>query len=330
MAAMLFFVALARWRGGLRGWGFALTVLKELLVASLLFVVCMAPRGMQISPLCGYPVPDVRLANHIDRLIGLEKTPGRPAGPLTEAERKAVDNQKFLSQFDANLRGAYEFYAGLALLGAIVLLKRRKWRWEHSYLLALLALNVWVFSGISISYRYYLINSQLLMPLSVAGFVWALSLLPRWRLAPALLAIGLFAAATTQIVNGLSLVISRKDRLDKEIGDWVKANDALFRHSGKNGRLRVMGDTELDFWTGGEYVSPSSYKDIVIDYKTYQDFDAALFYAKTRWKPNPLEILDARPDVERLKGTPYPNKVVIYRKLPVPAKPESGSPKAKP
>ncbi len=323
MAAFLLFIARARWSGGLRGLSFVLAVSRELLLACLVFVVCMAPRGYQNYKICGYPVPDARMATHINRAIGIEKAPAKSALP-PEQQKKSDDNKKFFSQFGANLRGAYELYAAFAAIGAVLLLYRRQWSLEHSYLLALIAVNVAVFATISISYRYYLINLQVLMPLTMAGFVWALALLSRLRVKPWMLALLFLGVGIGQSVNGMDPCLSRKDSFEREAGTWVRSHQELFSHSAKDGRYRVMGDTVLCFWSGGEYVKPSSMFDNEVDIRTYKDFDVALFYVKTRAKPSPMEEMESRGDMERVKDVPHSDKVAVYRKKPAAVPPVQG------
>jgi len=287
---------------------------KPVLLALGFFALFMAPRGYQNYLACGYPVPDTRIGALIDKHV-FGKQAAEPEAPKYQTAKiktKPCD-MSFGSQFNSNLRGAYEVYAALALLGAILLFWRREWRAEHCWLLAVILVNVAAFSRISISYRYYTVNVILLMPMTIAGFAWALSTLSRFKLPLWLIAAALAGLAIGQTVNGMDKFLSSKSRFEKETGAWLAANANLYPHSGKHGLPRIFSIyREASLWIPYESANPPL-NFATPDFASYKDFDLAI--VKTPANGGDADLLNAmagRNDVEELKH-PHSDKVAIFR-----------------
>ncbi len=282
------------------------------------FALCVGPVLYRGYKDCGYPVIDARIGYFINQhILGKPVAAGEALIETSKGQTISLP-----SQLNANFRGAYEIYAVFALLGAIVLWRRKEWLKNYTWLLALLLANALCFAFTVISYRYFIPNLILLMPLTVIGFVWlldgALALgVPRW-----LLALALLVAAALQLGNGLEPSLSQKPLFEKRTAQWIAKNERLFGHSGENGLMRIYSPDarEVCLWIPYESANPWG---VARDCGTFKDFDlAVLRVPKDGGDERRTRVMDAREDLEKIKH-PHDDKLFIYRpKVAAPVKQE--------
>ena len=175
------------------------------------------------------------------------------------------------------LRGGYEPYMAAALLGAVLVIRRRRWDRRHTLLAAIFALHTVVYFKFSYAYRYSIYLVPMLMPLTVAGICGLLELyrrcplreeVRRWSDGALFLAAAVVLAS--QVANGMAGVISRKDRgkraLAAYIRQWGERNVP-----GRRLRLVCTELRETTYWSGAQSVF--NYETGERDLRSFRDFD---------------------------------------------------------
>ena len=176
----------------------------------LFTAVLLSPRLYQVWSYCGYPVTDARMVGVLDPVFNPER-----AQAFADGERKAVENvpadgiedddkksgvaERFIDCLEDQSRGLYEVYLPFTLLGLILLIMRRAWRREYSYMLLLIGLNFVLFYISVSSYRYYTVALPLAMVFTVYGgaevAVWVRKFRLVWVAVVLLAVLAVFPAA---------------------------------------------------------------------------------------------------------------------------------------
>ncbi len=191
-----------------------------------------------------------------------------------------------LNALNNTLRGAYEVYLILAVIGMFLLLFRKKWNWEHTVFLGLYLAHTFMYMKISAAYRYSIYLVPLFMPFTMTGVSFARKLFclltenfpsgPR-KLIHAACLCGLCMFFLFQAKNGLDFSFSRKKSL------WENRAAAAFLRqaamtAGIKGRARLAapGHVEIMYWSGMEavlnYQSAAPEPDLAV----YRDYDFLL------------------------------------------------------
>lgn len=285
----------------------------------LFTAVLLSPRLYQVWSYCGYPVTDARMVGVLDPVFNPER-----AQAFADGERKAVENvpadgiedddkksgvaERFIDCLEDQSRGLYEVYLPFTLLGLILLIMRRAWRREYSYMLLLIGLNFVLFYISVSSYRYYTVALPLAMVFTVYGgaevAVWVRKFRLVW-VAVVLLAV----LAVFQILNGIDMVFrGGAGRIDRETGEWLTEHRGEFLPAGESRRLRIYNQcATVFFWSGGEAVNPYG------THKVYPEnakgFDLAVVYTDDE---DMVTRLLNRGDVEKVEH-PHSDVVTVLK-----------------
>jgi len=127
------------------------------------------------------------------------------------------------------LSGSYQVYLVFAVMGIIIVIRRKQWSRYHSLAVSLVAYNLIIFVPIAIASRYYTINVILFMPftiLSLSVIYQQCKHRDAKRMFFALVAI----AILVQIRKGTDHAWKAKYRSNeyKIVGEWINANRKQF------------------------------------------------------------------------------------------------------
>ena len=177
-----------------------------------------------------------RKAGKEENEFSADDAAGRLSPPL---ERLMLLPQKMV-------RGGYEFYMCVALLGLLVLIVRRKWRAEHSFLLGFCALTPLAFVFFSVSSRYFIFFIPLLMVFTLNGFAFLWEQAGRYRLRPAAILVltGLLAA---QLFNPWSYMTRHDGGESRRLAEFIKANRKRFNPLNRS-KLILHGSSEVTYY----------------------------------------------------------------------------------
>ena len=252
---------------------------KALLTALSVFFTVIA-----VSPFCfgnlkyaGYFVTDARLVELMPKPTAQKavKTavPAVPAKQTSFAEKAG----HALSEL---FRGGYEPYIVLGLLGMVLLLQRKWWRWEYSLLLAICLLHIAIYYKINSSLRYHLYAIPMLMPFTMTGIVFCINSYMKWKarkpLTDILLCSVVAAVIVFQGINGFERVINRKS-WKRDAAEYLKEYNQKY-FPGKRIRLADIGLADVVYYSGAYRVC--NYKRGRIDFDKVNDFDLLLVARK--------------------------------------------------
>lgn len=220
----------------------------QLALALLILGLLCLPRLWQVGVVTGYPALDIRqtwavrgVCHQLNKLLG-KGGAGQQVNDVASAATtygKANDfdfawltDPAFNARFWSNqLHGAYEPYLVLAVLGIVLLWRRRKWRFEHTVFLCWFLANLVMYAAMrSAAGRYFYINALFLMPFTLVGLLAVIDWLKRqhWRklqtrflIAPTLIAIG-----SAQIINGIDNGFDREGNGFPAVGAELRARAA--------------------------------------------------------------------------------------------------------
>lgn len=311
-------------------------VIMPCVVLLFALLLSLSPRLIETWRLSGYPVPDGRIL----RLLQVESdlipraTEQQRQAAVFIAEDAVMDGDALgtdihfdfdrVRDFLSNVsRGAYELYLFLAVVGTILLLKRKDWRWEYTFIWAFILLILPGFYKICYAYRYFVFMIPLLMVFSLTGLTFFAGLLKkrkeRW-LQP--LCLALFAAILiVQASNAVTYVFRKDGREIREAVAWLRENRQRFLFEGQTGRLEIYSpyDNTVVFLAGEEVVP--DFGDIPVDFETCKTFNAVIV---------PVKLKDVaerfRQDPDMLVEKSFPIEEFIFfrpaarKNLPAPAK----------
>lgn len=246
------------------------------LITMFAVIVVMSPRLFQVYQKTGFPATDIRVANQFKKYYEkvfaasqqLPKEQDIAVYSFTNSPNavllKVVDKRnrlsvKYMIEFLQNIvRGAYEVYFVLAMLGMILLLVWRQWTLEYGILVFFVAMNACMYYFFSIPYRYFIVNVMLLMPFTILGYKQILTWSARFKLT-ALLAAAVFILAVCQTVNGLDNSIDRSKQYWQKIGDLLKQNE--LKNAAGSGKVKtayVLGmDCGTNLFNNFNVINPS-------------------------------------------------------------------------
>ena len=202
------------------------------LVITTVFFVCVSPRLYQSYKTVGVPVLDIRQAHFGASVLPFNKADYKHRLFITAERKTVVPDPKAKSRLEFTMdgvecfvRGAYEPYLVLALLGIFLWWRRKENRAEGFLLFSIIVLNTAVLITISNSVRYYTITLIMLLPFTFIGtkFIWDLLISYKKFFKPVLIT-GLCALAVFQVINGAKKALSHKFDYEYNTGLWIKAN----------------------------------------------------------------------------------------------------------
>ena len=300
------------------------TAWKKQLAAWCIAMICAVAA---VSPFCamnylrnGYFVPDNRLSILPVLLTAPAKSSaaapagkeavGKAASPAPQ-QNYSVHQQQQLKEkiphnFSSFIRGGYELYWILSLLGAVMIFWKKQWK--NDYLLfAGIALLYFIFYMLTVAaYRYYLFLIPLFMVFTVTGAKVLYDLARKYlpgRLQ--LLGVALCAVlAIVQICNGLSRAFSGKGKDFIEAGRWIEEYNK--KHFPER-RLKLYSPmlSEVAYWS--KAYPTDGVNGTIHDPATFTDFDLAAVHRKKSCG------LEKRSDLERIPDTPHSQNIWIFK-----------------
>lgn len=304
-------------------------------VMILALLLVLTPRLIETWHLSGYPVPDGRIL----RLLQVENdliqrpTEEQRAAAVFSAKDEIMDgnaldvvvpfNAAQLNSFFSNVaRGAYELYLFLAVVGSILLLRRREWKREFTFIWLFILILLPGFYKICFSYRYFIFMIPLLMVFTLTGLKFFADLagkIPgKWgRICfPVLIAACLIA----QAVNGVSYVFRSEGRENRKAVAWLHENRSRLLFEGQSGNLKILSpDYTLVFLADEE--PAIDFGDIPPSLEMCKSFNAVLVHRKMS-----DTLARFRRDPEMVEETGFPAKnFILFRpakekNLPAPEK----------
>ena len=227
-------------------------------------------------------VPDLRILELAPVKTNAVKFAANPIEqPVPE---KITPSKRFIICAGNTLRGAYEPYFFLAVLGMGLLLYRKKWNWDFTLLLGLFAVHFVIYYKISAAYRYSIYLIPLFMPFTLTGIEAVASgirsRLTGWSAAKLtqiniLAGTGIAAVLLLQAINGMACVTDRKDRKIHKAAEFIRAY-AAEQFPGRRCNIAAAGCVETIYWSGA--VSRWGYRqyELPAEQQFSKDFDLYL------------------------------------------------------
>lgn len=200
--------------------------------------------------------PDLRFYEFFQSKINPPSTTTADINASLEIKEKI--SEKLLGDVQKTLRGGYELYLLLAVIGACILLCRRKWNYEFSVLIICFTVHFLIYTQVISAYRYSIYLIPLFMPFTMtaieASAKFGKTLFLRRFSNGAdgviiLLAIGVISLLILQTINGLACVTDRKDVPFRKTADFIR--DYASKHF--PGRRVVVASTDCSiavYWSG--------------------------------------------------------------------------------
>ncbi len=297
------------WSGRCREWK---RIIEVTVIASIIFIGVLSPFCYGNYLYAGAFVPDMRMS-------ALFQQPDAAAATAAETESsvsvpRLADG--IVTALGNTLRGAYEPYLFLALLGMAVLIQRKKWKQEHTLLVGVYFLHTLIYINFIQAYRYFVYLVPLFLPFTVTGVFFLADQfrrLPEMRLSFAvkyLAVAGISVGFIAQIVNGLDFSFRRKDAGLRETAGWLRSYAA--EHFAGD-RVRVASDClfpEIIYWSGASAVINYKEGNEETDLKTFRDFDLLMIARENAgWVREFPELVPVE--------TPSEYPVVFFRKAEI-------------
>lgn len=212
------------------------------LVTIFVMLVVVSPRLFQVYQKTGFPAIDARVANQFKKFYGKIHAADKQASakydvaiycftnspsavPIKSIDKRDRLSVKYMADFLQNIvRGSYEVYFAMAVLGMILLLAWRQWTLEYGVLIFFAVMNAAMFYSFSIPYRYFIVNVMLLMPFTILGYKQALDWAVRFKAAKLLMA-GVFVLAVGQVIKGMDNSIDQSKIYWQKTGKLLKQNE---------------------------------------------------------------------------------------------------------
>ena len=289
------------WKQQLAACGFAIFIA----------VLVITPFCMMNYAKTGYFVTDMRIISiagiaHSQLEAAGKSTPQAVQSFTSGEEGNRNWGEKTASIFSGMWRGGYELYWVLAAIGIILMFKRGKWRSDHLLFAGVTLMQVMMYFVIVSSYRYYIFMIPLFMCFTVSGASWLLAAAKKYL--PGKMTVLLCAVCAVvivlQIINGTSRAFKRKSHPERAVAAWV-ARYEKEKFSGSKLRLLAVNLPEVAYWSKAIYVN--GYESGHHKADECRDFDLGVIKVKH------LPLLCNRSDIEFLPGTPYPDKIAVFK-----------------
>lgn len=288
---------------------------KKLSVMWILAIFCALAA---VSPFCamnyqksGYFVTDARC-------VGYVKSFGKAFGliPVEPEQKKQLfmseDNgnnswpAKFGHLFSCMMRAGYELYWIFAVIGLIVVIRRKALKSDYLLLLGITLLHYAVYLFVVSATRYYLFIVPFYMVFTLTGIDFL-----RQKFVPAvpeklrfLLPVICGVILLLQVGGGLKRTFSSVGKDQQAAGKWIE-------EYGKNNipdRELVIfapGMTETAYWSKARHTD--GYEKEQHDPATFREFDLAVVHRKKSFG------MEKRKDLERIPDTPYAEDIWIFK-----------------
>ena len=289
------------------------TAWKKLIVSWAIALLCATAA---ISPFCamnysrsGYFVPDVRIVALIDPQAVA------PADTAENQEEKFVyqssiqkmtAGEKCCHNLSSFIRGGYELYWILAIIGAVAIFRKKAFKPDYLVFAGTTLLYFLLYMLTVSAYRYYLFMIPLFMMFTVTG-ANVLRELAVKRLPGKLqmICLALCAAlAIGQFVNGISRAFSSHGKDFIKVGKWIeKYNKKHF----PDRKLKLFSPmmSEVGYWSKAELTEGFAKRPH--NPATFKDFDLAVVHRKRSFG------MEKRSDLERVPDTPHSKNIWIFK-----------------
>ena len=293
-------------------------VWKKQFTAMIIAVICAVAA---ISPFCamnysksGYFTPDARMVDFAK--LQIQKFTGDSTCAVADAQKKSEKSTSYSNDmtekkgFDHDvscfIRGGYELYIILALLGMILIIKRKQWSTDYWLLVAVSALQCVVYIATISAQRYYLFLIPLFMMFTLAGVAFVRDLIKKHL--PQKLHIFCLAVCVLilggQVANGVKRAYSSKGKDLQAAGRWI-AEYGKKHFPDRKLIIFAPQMTEVAYWSGA--VHTDGYEKKQNDPATFKDFDLAVVHRKKSFN------MEKRTDLERLSDTPHSKNIWIFK-----------------
>lgn len=222
-----------------------------------------------------------------------------------------LDVQKLVNMGKDILYGAGYLYCALAVLGLLLLIRKKALRWDYLLFAGITMLHLAVYWVIMVSSeRYYLFMVPLFMMFTITGVDFirqqAVKYLPGYALVICCVLCG--AMLCWQVRIGIASAFYKDGKRQKKIAAFI---DEYSRKHFPDRQLRVASsvpEVPCIYWSNAYHVN--GYDRILARVKPENIYDCDMIVVGK----NDHAPLDARSDLERIPDAPYPEYVRIYRK----------------
>jgi hypothetical protein len=214
--------------------------------------------------------------------------------------------QKISHNFSSFIRGGYELYWILAIVGAVAIFRKKAWKNDYLVLIGSTLLYFLLYMVTVSAYRYYIFMIPLFMMFTVTGAGVLRDLAVKYLpyKVQLLCIIVCTALGIGQIANGVNRAFSSKGKDFIKVGQWIgEYNKKHFPER----KLKLYSPlmSEVGYWSGAELTD--AFEDAPHDPATFKDFDLAVVHRKRSYK------LEQRSDLARLPNTPHSKNIWIFK-----------------
>ena len=284
----------------------------------LLIVLCCFA---SLLPFCflnyiksGYFIPDTRAVEFTEKLITFvhnsRQTGAAEASQvfMSVEEGNTSWKAKIWNVLSGMFRGGYEGYVPFALLGLILVLRKRQWKTDYFVLFGISIMLCVVYTLIVSSYRYHLYLIPLFMMFTLTGLFFVTGSLCRMNQGKWIPAVTFLCALIlfAQVGCGIRKAFSKRGETFRQAGTWIAEYGRKY-HPSRPLKVYAYRIPEVIFWSKACQVN--AYGKPFIAPETVQDFDLIVC------RKGFADIFMKRKDLERIKGVPGDGeKLMIFRK----------------
>lgn len=292
------------------------SVLIPVFVSGVFALVVISPVLIQNYRVTGFPVTEARMIGVLKAVPGVnkcfaEKYKKAESDPrilphaISSKDSDRSGLQERLCAFPRNvLRGAYEPYFVLAIMGVVLLIKRKQWRREYTFLVAYCLLVSCCFINFSVAHRYFVFFVPMLMVFTLYALISILGAVEKYHVKNIILAV-LVAVCLLQPLNAWTWMMDKSCKDELKLRAFVVQNRKRFLSDGADRKLIVHADSRLLFRCGEERLF--QYGEEVPEIRYITGFDLLLVFKK---ELKVLEDCKARSDLQQIE-TPF-RRFVIF------------------
>jgi hypothetical protein len=229
------------------------------LVITITFFIAAAPRFYQTYKETGIPVLDARQAGLPAKLLNLKYKANNPDFHVELKYKTRLEETKYPSGwpriwkgFECFVRGAYEPYLILALLGIFLCWKKKEDRMKYLLLFSIIVINMAVIITIVNSVRYYTISLLMLLPFTFSAIKFLIEKLPEHKFVKPALITGFIVLTIFQVKNGAAKAIEHEYDYEYKTGKWLETNKGKYT-SNKSIKI-ASSQPQYSFWANASWL----------------------------------------------------------------------------
>ena len=288
--------------------------IAALMVAVICAVAAAAPFCAMNYSKSGYFTPDARIIDFAKSQISkiTEKSTYAASAAAEKTEKRVTYNDDMTAKttlthnISCLIRGSYELYLIFALIGMILIFKRKQWRADYWLLIAVSVLQCVIYAATISAQRYYLFLIPLFMMFTLTGMSFVRELIIKY-LPKKLQIICIIACAAVlagQVASGVKRAYSSKGEDLQAAGKWI-AEYGKKHFPDRKLVIFAPQMNEVAYWSGA--IHTDSYEKKQNDPTTFKDFDLAVVHRKKSFG------MEKRTDLERLNDTPHSKNIWIFK-----------------